>query len=132
MSRFARLLVLGFLACADPHRGASDTTTTTPPVVQNGHDWTRFNYDAARTGTSTADVGLTAASIPTMRRQQVTLDGVVDASAIYLNNIQVNGAAHDVFFVTTEYGKTQAVDANDGTILWTFTPPNYRDRKSVV
>src|SRR5579872_4345047 len=112
MSRFARLFLFGFLACADPHRSTTDTTTTTPPpVVQNGHDWTRFNYDAARTGTSTADVGLTAATIPTMKRQQVTIDGVVDASAIYLNNIQVNGAAHDVFFVTTEYGKTLAVDA---------------------
>jgi len=126
MSRFARLLVLGFLACADPHRDSSDTSTTTPPpVVQNGHDWTRFNYDEARSGTSSADVGLTAANIPTMHRQAVTIDGVVDASAIYLNNIQVNGAAHDVFFVTTEYGKTLAVDANDGSVLWRFTPPNY-------
>ena len=50
-----------------------------------------------------------------MQRQQVTIDGTVDASAIYLHNVQVNGAAHDVFFVTTTYGKTLAIDANDGS-----------------
>ncbi len=60
-----------------------------------------------------------------MRRQQVELDGTVDASAIYLSDVQVNGAAHDVFFVTTTYGKTIAVDAITGAILWTYTPPNY-------
>jgi outer membrane protein assembly factor BamB len=60
-----------------------------------------------------------------MRRQQVELDGTVDASAIYLSDVQVNGAAHDVFFVTTVYGKTIAVNANTGAILWTYTPPGY-------
>jgi glucose dehydrogenase len=57
-----------------------------------------------------------------MRRQQVSLDGTVDASPIYLHGVTVNGAAHDVFFVTTTYGKTIAIDANDGSILWEFTP----------
>ncbi len=60
-----------------------------------------------------------------MRRQQVELDGTVDASAIYLSDVQVNGAAHAVFVVTTTYGKTIAVNANTGAILWTYTPPNY-------
>jgi len=127
MPRSAHLLGLAFLACADPHRSQPiDTgTTTPPPVVQNGHDWTRFGYDEARSNASDADIGLTATTIPTLRRQQVTIDGTVDASAIYLHNVQVNGAAHDVFFVTTTYGKTIAIDANDGSILWRFTPPNY-------
>jgi hypothetical protein len=60
-----------------------------------------------------------------MVRQQVALDGTVDASAIYLSGVQVAGATHDAFFVTTAYGKTIAVDANSGAILWTYTPPNY-------
>ena len=127
MPRSAQLLGFVVLACADPHRSQPiDTgTSTPPPVVQNGHDWTRFGYDEARSNASDADVGLTAATLPTLRRQQVTIDGTVDASAIYLHNVQVNGAAHDVFFVTTTYGKTIAIDANDGSILWRFTPPNY-------
>jgi len=60
-----------------------------------------------------------------MQRQQVALDGTVDSSPIYLHDVTVRGAQHDVFFVTTTYGKTIAVDANDGSILWEFTPPNY-------
>jgi hypothetical protein len=127
MPRSALLVGISFLACADPHRVQPvDTgTTTPPPVVQNGHDWTRFGYDEARSNASDAPIGLDATTIPTLRRQQVTIDGTVDASAIYLHNVQVNGAAHDVFFVTTTYGKTIAIDANDGSILWRFTPPNY-------
>jgi hypothetical protein len=60
-----------------------------------------------------------------MRRQQVALDGTVDASPIYLHGVRVGGAAHDVFFVTTTYGKTLAIDANNGAILWRFTPNGY-------
>jgi outer membrane protein assembly factor BamB len=49
----------------------------------------------------------------------------VDASAIYLSGVRANGSARDVFFVTTTYGKTIAIDANDGTLLWRFTPPGF-------
>src|SRR5438093_3445969 len=48
------------------------------------------------------------------------IDGIVDASLIYLRGVQVSGANRDVFFATTSYGKTFAMDANDGKILWTF------------
>jgi hypothetical protein len=58
-------------------------------------------------------------------RQQVTIDGTVDASAIYLRGVQVNGSTHDVFFLTTTYGKTLAVDAANGSVLWRYTPANY-------
>ena len=129
MPSFRQLVCFALVACASPHSTPADTTNGTtnppPPVNSNGHDWTRFGFDEARTGASDAVTGITAAVIPTMKRQQVALEGTVDASPIYLHNVQVNGAAHDVFFVTTEYGKTIAVDANDGSILWTFTPTGY-------
>lgn len=89
------------------------------------HDWTRFGWDVGRSSASTDETGITAANVGTMRRQQVTLDGTVDSSPIYLHGVQVNGAAHDVFFVTTTYGKTLAIDAADGAILWRYTPPGY-------
>ena len=60
-----------------------------------------------------------------LRRTQVQLDGTVDASAIYLKGVRANGAAHDVIFVTTTYGKTIAIDAANGAILWRFTPPGF-------
>jgi PQQ-like domain len=98
---------------------------TGPGTVVQGHDWTRFNWDVGRSGASTAPTGITAGNVAAMVRQQVALPGTVDASAIYLSGVQVNAAVHDVFFVTTAYGKTIAVDASSGAILWTYTPPNY-------
>jgi outer membrane protein assembly factor BamB len=93
--------------------------------IASAHDWTRFGWDAARSSASTDEAGITARNVATLRRQQVALDGTVDASPIYLHGARVNGATHDVFFVTTTYGKTVAIDADSGSILWAFTPSGY-------
>ena len=92
---------------------------------QAGSDWTQFGWDLAGSGASSGPTGITAANASSLTRRQVKLDGTVDASAIYLHGVSVNGAKHDVFFVTTSYGKTIAVDAGQGAILWEYTPPKY-------
>lgn len=91
----------------------------------NGYDWTRFGWNASRSNAATDPTGITAANIGTLKRQQITLDGTVDSSPVYLHGVRVNGSMHDVFFVTTTYGKTIAIDADDGTILWRYTPRAY-------
>ncbi len=96
-----------------------------PPNPSSSHDWTRFGYDAARSSASPDPTRLDSTNIGTLKVQQIALDGTVDASPIYLHSVQVNGAAHDVFVVTTTYGKTITIDANDGSILWEFTPSAY-------
>lgn len=88
-------------------------------------DWPQFGWDVPSSGAPPGSTGITTVSIATMTRRQVHLDGTVDASAIYLHDIAVNGSNHDVFFVTTTYGKTIAVDAGSGAILWEYTPPGY-------
>ena len=125
-------LALFTAACGAATGSATSDSTSqlpnTPPVATpDGHDWTRFGVDEARTNSSDAPTGITAAALPAMRRQQVALDGTVDASPIYLHNVQVRGAARDVFFVTTTFGRTIAIDASDGTILWRYTPAGYSD-----
>ena len=55
------------------------------PVLANvapGPDWTQFGYDDARTSVSIAPTGIDDKNVASMRRQQVTLEGTVDASAI--------------------------------------------------
>ncbi len=88
-------------------------------------DWTRFGWDAGRSSAPTTPTGITAGNVASLRRQQVTIDGTVDASTIYLHGVRVQGRTVDVFFVTTTYGKTLAIDAADGAILWKYTPPGY-------
>jgi outer membrane protein assembly factor BamB len=90
-----------------------------------GGDWTRFGYDAARSSSGPRATGITAANVGKLRRQRVLLDGTVDSSAVYLRSVGIGGRAHDAFFVTTSYGKTLAIDADGGRILWRFTPPGY-------
>lgn len=89
------------------------------------HDWTQFGWDASSSGASTAPTGITAANVASMTRRQVKLDGTVDASAIYLHGVTVKGGKHNVFFVTTTYGKTIAIDADSGDVLWEYTPAKY-------
>jgi outer membrane protein assembly factor BamB len=92
---------------------------------RTGGDWTRFGYDAARSGSGPARTGITAANVGHLRRLDVKLDGTVDASAIYLRGVRAGGKVRDLFFVTTSYGKTLAIDAGSGKIVWRFTPPGY-------
>jgi hypothetical protein len=92
---------------------------------QAANDWTQFGWDSASSSASTAPTGITAANAASLSRRQVNLDGTVDASAIYLQGATVEGSKHDVFFVTTTYGKTISVDANQGAVLWEYRPPRY-------
>ncbi|HEV2642945.1 MAG TPA: PQQ-binding-like beta-propeller repeat protein [Candidatus Elarobacter sp.] len=104
---------------------AAPANTHATPHVATGQDWTRFGVDVGRANVMTAATGITASNVAALRRQQVNIDGTVDASAIYLHGARVSGGVHDVFFVTTTYGKTLAIDADSGTVLWRYTPPGY-------
>jgi len=100
---------------------AGPTTTAT----RLGGDWTRFGYDAARSSSGPARTGITAANLRRLQLQRVRLDGTVDSSAIYARGVRVAGRTRDIFVVTTTYGKTEAVDASSGRVVWRFTPPGY-------
>ncbi len=84
-------------------------------------DWGRFGYTASRQNVS-PDTTITAANVGKLVRKQVQLDGTVDSSPIYVAK-GVRG--HDAFVVTTTYGRTEAIDASTGAVLWRFTPPAY-------
>ncbi|HUB72995.1 MAG TPA: PQQ-binding-like beta-propeller repeat protein [Solirubrobacteraceae bacterium] len=88
-------------------------------------DWPEFGLDPQRSDVSELSSGIDAAQLARLRRVTVTLPGTVDSSPIYLHDVSVRGATHDVVVVTTTYGKTLAIDAASGRILWTFTPPGY-------
>src|SRR5262245_17316161 len=77
--------------------------------------WSRFGYDAARSGGGPA-TGITAANVRRLVRQRIALDGTVDSSPI---------AAGALIVVTTSYGKAIALDPRSGRVRWRFTPPGY-------
>jgi outer membrane protein assembly factor BamB len=105
--------LLGLAVVALPAAGSSAGTS---------NDWGRFGYDTARRNAS-PDATITAANVSQLQAVRVSLDGTVDSSPIYLAK-GVRGG--DAFVVTTTYGKTEALDADTGRVLWRFTPPGYR------
>lgn len=88
-------------------------------------DWPEFGLNAQRTDASALSTGITESNVAHLHRIEVRLPGTVDSSPIYLHEATVAGATHSVVVVTTTYGKTLALDADSGRILWTFTPPGY-------
>jgi len=106
--------------------GSSHAKVVAKTVVA-GNDWTRFDWNAQRSGSVPFSTGITAANVSGLKRQQVRLPGTADSSPIYLHGVTIGGATHDAFFVTTTYGITVAIDAASGSILWKWTPPGYGD-----
>jgi hypothetical protein len=111
---------------------ASTTTTATTTTATTGStsagsasDWPLFGYTAARGNSGPTATGISAADVGRLRRRRVLLDGTVDSSPIYLHAVRVRGAVHDVVFVTTTYGRTEAIDAASGRVLWRYTPGGY-------
>jgi hypothetical protein len=88
-------------------------------------DWPEFGLNPQRSDVSERSTGITAANIAHLKLKKITLPGTVDSSPIYLHGAMVAGAAHNTIVVTTTYGKTLAIDASSGSILWTFTPSGY-------
>ncbi len=90
-----------------------------------GNDWPRFGWDVAGSGSSPAATGIDSGNVASLTKQRVAIEGTVDAAAIYLHGVEILGAPHDAFFVTTTYGKTIAIDAVTAKVLWIYTPPGY-------
>ncbi|MGH7582382.1 MAG: PQQ-binding-like beta-propeller repeat protein [Gemmatimonadales bacterium] len=116
--------------------GGADGTDLSGPTISAATvaphtpgDWPLFGWDATRSNAPSIPMGISADNVGRLRRQRVVIDGTVDASAIYLRDVSVSDSEHDAFFVTTTYGKTLAIDANHGTVLWEYTPASYQALK---
>ena len=110
-----RLLLVATLAAAL----AGTASSADNPASR---DWPLYGYDAARHNAS-SDSTITAANVAKARRLRIRLDGTVDSAPIYVAK-GVRG--RDAFVVTTTYGKTEALDAGTGRVLWRFTPSTYQ------
>ena len=98
---------------------------TTPAAAANAADWPTFGGDNTRTNANMAVTRITAANVGSMVRHQVTISAPIDAGLIYLKGVQVNGATKDVFFGTTNLGRTVAIDANEDKVLWEYAPTGF-------
>jgi len=103
--------------------------SVTVPAAAQGlppQDWLAFGGNVESTSANPMPTDITAANVAHLTRRQIKLDGTVDASTIYLHGVSIRGARHNAIIVTTTYGKTLAIDADSGDVLWEYTPSSYR------
>ncbi|MEJ0099513.1 MAG: PQQ-binding-like beta-propeller repeat protein [Pseudomonadota bacterium] len=114
---------------------AAGCTTNPPGSSSSGGsgasaDWPTFGGSNARNNSNLAPTKITAANVGSLVKMQVKVSSPIDAGLIYLKGAKVNGASHDVFFGTTNMGRTVAIDANAGTVLWEYTSPGFDEAKA--
>src|SRR5437588_6078273 len=106
-------------AASSPRSGDSQATGAAMRVPDG--NWTRFNFNAARSGVGPRSTGITAQNLGTLNTRTVHLDGTVDSSAIQMR-VMVGGHRRDLIVITTTYGRTEAINARTGSRLWEFAP----------
>jgi hypothetical protein len=120
-------------ACGSAPAASSTPRTSAAAIPSPAHaaaaqrllEWPEFGLNPQRSDVTEASTGITAANVAHLTRISVELPGTVDSSPVYLHGALVGGATHNLVIVTTTYGRTLAIDADSGRILWTFTPPGY-------
>ena len=95
--------------------GGGSTAMASPADVLTYHN------DAARTGQYLAETVLTPANVNTTQFGKVAFlaaDGKVDAQPLYVSNVSMGGAVHNVVYVATEHDTLFAFDADTDAPLW--------------
>jgi hypothetical protein len=102
---------------------ASATVTVTnapPPSTVSIPTW---HGDNTRSGLNPNETTLTPANVVPGKFGRLfsyLVDGYIYAQPLYVSNLTINGAQHNVVFVATEYDSVYAFDADDSTVgqLW--------------
>jgi len=115
------LLVVWFFAVGAAAQ-MPDGSAATPIDVLTHHN------DNGRTGLITNETTLTLANVNSAsfgKLNFLNADGKVDGEPLYVSNVTINGAIHNVLYVVTEHDSIYAFDADSGAQLWkrTALPP---------
>ena len=96
-----------------------------------------YHNDNARSGANTQETILNPSNVNWQtfgRKYSYGVDGQMYAQPLYVPNLTVNGARHNVVFAATENDTVYAFDANGGGTLWQKhlgTPPSNNDEEGI-
>src|SRR5450759_1806776 len=110
MKLLSIILALGFLAQREATEAAVDVLT--------------WHGDPARTGQNLNEKWLTHANVNAStfgKLFSISVDGKVDAQPLYVSNLEIDGALHNVLVIATEHDTVYACDADTGSVLWQKT-----------
>jgi hypothetical protein len=128
----AMAVIAAVVACGGGHASGATTTAQAfgpstsqiavgSAVVEPG-DWSRFDYDAQRSGVGPSSTGINSRNLGALGSRVVGISGVADSSAVELHGVVVGRRARDMLFITSTYGRTLAIAASTGQTLWQYTP----------
>jgi len=115
----AVLVAMLAVAAALLATGSGTAGAAAPP----SGDWLTFDYNAQRSGVGPADTGITPGNLHSLQRTIVNVPGTVDSAALELHAVTAAARVQDVLIMTSTYGRTFALNAASGRLLWEFTPP---------
>jgi outer membrane protein assembly factor BamB len=108
-------------------RNSAGSATSNPAtlsvnmVAGSAIDLVTYHNDIARTGQNLNETALTTANVNSAtfgKVRTLPVDGKVDAQPLYLGQLAIGGATHNVVYLATEHGSVYAFDADTGTQLW--------------
>jgi len=82
---------------------------------------TTYHNDNARTGQNIQETTLTPSNVNSSQFGKlftVPVDGVAYSQPLYLSNVTIAGAVHNVVYMATEHDSVYAIDGDTGTIYW--------------
>jgi len=99
----------------------SKATSAGTSAAGNPMDVVTWHNDIARTGQQLNETILTPANISASNFGKLgffSVDGLVDAQPLFLADVPIAGASHNVVYVETENASVYAFDADNGAVLW--------------
>ncbi len=102
---------------------SSATVTVTNPPPPSSVSVPTWHGDNARSGLNANETILTPTNVASGKFGRLfsyLVDGYIYAQPLYVSNLTINGAQHNVVFVATEYDSVYAFDADDSSVgqLW--------------
>lgn len=97
------------------------TVAASAPPPASGIDVSTYQYDNARDGLNSHETSLTLTNVQSPTFGKLGLyptDGKVDGQPLYLSNVTIGGAKHNVLYVVSEHDSVYAFDADTGSVLW--------------
>ncbi len=107
----------------NPSSGPTPTPTPTP-VAPSSVNVPTWHMDNGRSGLNSSETQLTPANVNASSFGKLfsyQVDGYAYAQPLYISNLRINGASHNVVFVATEMASVYAFDADNfgnGSPLW--------------
>src|SRR6478735_7694063 len=107
-----------------PNPGPGATPSPSPTPAASSVNISTWHMDNGRSGLNNNETQLTPATVNASgfgKLFSYAVDGYAYAQPLYISNLRMNGASHNVVFVATEMASVYAFDADnfgDGTPLW--------------